>query len=159
MKHRILLTLALLMAVWAGVKADDVKYLVINYKSAQQPLVIALADEPVLTFSDNNLVVTEQKSGTVYTVALDEITSAPLVDAATGISAVRSATGGTIVAGHVVMQGLRPGAPAGVYTLGGSAVVTAKAGADGSLDIDLSGLQPGTYVVKTPAGAFKVARK
>lgn len=160
MKHRILLSLLLLIAATTTTRADDVKYLVIQYKTAAEPLVIALADEPVLTFSGDDMIVTEQKNGatTTYTVPMAEIASAPLVDDPTGIKAIMTDKNVSVTAGNVYLTGMKPGAQAAVYTISGAVVRTAKAGADGVLSMDISSLPQGTYVIKTPVGSLKVRR-
>lgn len=158
MKHRILLLLVLLLGVLGNVNAEDVKYLIINYGSSGQQLIISLADEPVITFSGDDMIVTESSRDTVITVPMAEIASAPLVSDITGIKGILAGHEGQVIGGHVILKGAMPGSTVSVYAISGAMAKLEKTGNDGYLDLDLTTLKRGTYIVKTPSGSFKVRR-
>lgn len=158
MKHNLLLLIAMITAVCLPEEAQGTQYLTINYKSSKAPAVIALVNEPVITFLGDTLIVNETATGTVYEIPLAEIEDIPMNTSSTDINDPCLASRGKIVAGHINMDGLAPEATVSIYSISGVLAGTYKADAKGQLDIDIYSLKSGIYIIKTPLGSIKVKR-
>lgn len=157
MKKKILAVLALLVTLSAGsVAAAGVRYLVFNMNEGGQQVVIALADQPVITTAAGTLKVTvdgavkvETPLGNVKNYCFSE-TSTP-----TGISEALK-DGVRLEEGHVYVANAGKGGRIGVYTTDGRLVLTVTADDKGVADVDLSGLRKAVYVVKSANTSIKV---
>lgn len=117
-----------------------------------------LEDEPVLTFTDDSIVVTCNND--VVQFAPDnvvdyhfntrrvstDIREAPATNDAEPSFSFSNAT----------FSGLKAGTRIMVYTIDGKPVKTITAGQDGTAKIELSSLPRGIYIIRTPNKSFKV---
>ena len=111
--------------------------------------VFLLAEEPVITYSENNLIV--RTASKEVSVPVTSITSVTLEDrsSATKIESAPTADG-------VLFRQLPAGSEIRVFTVDGKSVCTQKADGDGSVGLDLSRLPKGVLIIKTPAATIKV---
>ena len=110
--------------------------------------VFRLADEPVITYSENNLVLkTATKEASV---PITSITSVTLEEdyTPTKIESVRT--------DRVLFQQLSSGTEVRVYTVDGKSVCTLNADSDGGAALDFSRLPKGLLIIKTPETTIKV---
>lgn len=138
------------------VHAGLVKYLVLNTTDGQQ--VIALADKPVMTISGGELKVTV---GGVEKVSakLDNVMNYQFQEQdATAISNILT-KGDRLAEGHVYMTSVKAGETIVVFGADGRQILSQVVGSDGQIDIDLTTLPKGVYIVKSPATSLKVINK
>ena len=147
-----LMLLAMMMI--ASVKAENVKYLVLN--SGGEETVIALADEPVMTINEGTLKVT---------VAGEEKVSADLSQGLsyrfseadpTAIQEVLNKESSRLEQGHVYIAHAREGETVRVFTVDGKQVVSQRINSEGTADIDLTTLGKGIYIVKSAKTSIKI---
>ena len=153
LKKNLFAILALLFGVSMGVRADVVKYLVLNTADGQQ--VIALADNPVMTVSGGVLKVSVGGVEKVST-SLDNVKNYMFQEqSATAIREIL-ADGYQLSEGHVFMSNVKAGETIAVYSADSRRVSVQRVAADGRLDIDLTSLPKGVYIVKSPTTSIKV---
>lgn len=153
LKKNLFAILALLFGVSMGVRADVVKYLVLNTADEQQ--VIALADNPVMTVSGGVLKVTVGGVEKVST-SLDNVKNYMFQEQnATAIREIM-ADGYQLSEGHVFMSNVKAGETIAVYSADSRRVSVQRVAADGRVDIDLTSLPKGVYIVKSPTTSIKV---
>lgn len=153
LKKNLFAILALLFGVSMGVRADVVKYLVLNTADGQQ--VIALADNPVMTVSGGVLKVTVGGVEKVST-SLDNVENYMFQEqSATAIREIM-ADGYQLSEGHVFMSNVKAGETIAVYSADSRRVSVQRVAADGRVDIDLTSLPKGVYIVKSPTTSIKV---
>ena len=152
-KKNLFAILALLFGVSMGVRADVVKYLVLNTTDGQQ--VIALADNPVMTISGGVLKVSVGGVEKVST-SLDNVKDYMFQEQNT--TAIREilADGYQLSEGHVFMSNVKAGETIAVYSADSRRVSVQRVAADGRVDIDLTSLPKGVYIVKSPTTSIKV---
>lgn len=153
LRKKLFAVLALLLGVSMGVRADVVKYLVLNTSDGQQ--VIALADNPVMTISGDVLKVTVGGVEKVSTSLANVKNYSFQEQRATAISEIL-ADGYNLSQGHVFMNNVKAGETITVYSADSRRVSAQRAAADGRVDIDLTTLPKGVYIVKTPNTSIKV---
>lgn len=149
-----LMLLAMMMI--ASVKAENVKYLVLN--SGGEETVIALADEPVMTINEGTLKVT---------VAGEEKVSADLSQGLsyrfseadpTAIQEVLNKESSRLEQGHVYIAHAREGETVRVFTVDGKLVASQRINSEGTADIDLTTLGKGIYIVKSAKTSIKIIK-
>lgn len=152
-KKSLFVALALLFGVSVGARADVVKYLILNTADGQK--VIALADNPVMTVSGGMLKVSVGGVEKVST-SLSNVREYTFQDQrATAISEIL-ADGYNLSAGHVFMSNVKAGETITVYGADSRRVSVQRVAADGRLDIDLTALPKGVYIIKSPTTSIKV---
>lgn len=114
-----------------------------------------LADDPVITYQDNLLVVKSSKSE--VSVAAEDVAAFDFEPSSgdTGIDDVFSGNG----AGGSRLSGLQPGSKVQVYNVEGRLVKTITVSADGKAELDMDALPGGVYIVKTQKTSFKITNK
>lgn len=156
LKKKLLVALMLFGAASMDVHADLVKYLVLNTTDGRQ--VIALAEKPVMTVSGGELKVTvggvEKISAKLENVLNYHFNE----EDATAIRDILK-NGDRLAEGHVFMSSVKAGETIVVYGADGRQVITQVVGSDGQVDIDLTTLPKGVYIVKSPATSLKVINK
>ncbi|MBR2203547.1 MAG: hypothetical protein IJ914_05090 [Prevotella sp.] len=153
LKKKLFAVLALLLGVSMGARADVVKYLVLSTTDGQQ--VIALADNPVMTVSGGVLKVSVGGVEKVST-SLANVREYTFQDQrATAISEIL-ADGYNLSEGHVFMSNVKAGETITVYGADSRRVSAQRVAADGRVDIDLTTLPKGVYIIKSPTTSIKV---
>ena len=162
------LALALLMlplmasAAVSGTSRQQVLVIVTGSDS----LAFALDNEPVITYSDNSLVVRSLNDslvagldGTSYffeeRVIDDYVTTAINNVALPGISTPKpqmAFSSGTV-------SGLRPGDVVRVYRINGTLVKDIRADEQGRATLELSQLPNGIFIIKTPTSSIKIINR
>lgn len=152
-KYVCVLTLTLLTGV-PTLQADEVQYLTLIVNG--NPVRFALSDHPVITFQNNQLIVTTPEE--TVTVPVAEISIGGFADDLTGIYQLEAAPKG-VRGGQVHFNGLRAGSMVSVYTTEGKMVMQQAAKNDGTVTVDLKPLAKGLYVVKSPTQTIKVTNR
>jgi hypothetical protein len=121
---------------------------------------ILLDDQPVVTFSDDYLVVTTHM-GDAVSIPSSLVAKWTYVrdDEATGIkSAARFGSLLSIDGNHLSLSNLAPSSVVQVYSADGALVATAKADSRGCVSLSLPEHQGAVYLVKTSSVIFKVSK-
>ena len=148
-----LFTLLTLLCVLTLSYAADGTNLVIMHNDGNET-VVPLESNPVLTFEGENLVVTSEEL--TVSIPLSDIKGYGFETT----NQVKEHLAAPVIAnGHVLFSGLKSHAPATVCTLDGKVVATQKASAAGVVDIDLSILPKGIYIIATSERKIKVTTK
>lgn len=121
-----------------------------------------LSDRPKLTFPDGKLVVSTAEMQSEFD--LNEVLKSEFmgVNEPSGIEPVADEAGETVVfdletvPGHVLIGGCRN---ASVYDVAGKLVFSARQEGGELIDFDMTGLQPGVYVIYTPARSIKYSKR
>ena len=116
--------------------------------------VMELESHPVITFSGENMTVTNDY--TTLMIPIDDI-EGYVVNNTSGIHQITD--GPRYVGRHILYNHMKEGASASVYTIDGKIVSQQKANTTGIIDIDLSSLPKGIYIIKSPMGNIKVINK
>lgn len=148
-----LMALFLPQTVWA----ETVKCLVLTEANGTVNK-FALADAPVVTFSEGDLVVA--CGSQTLTVSLEGLTLTYGEMESTRIDEVAGRADATdrpvFSFDEARIEGLRPGAAVSVYSLDGKCIDTVKAGDDGRVSVALGHLPKGVYILRTPTRSFKI---
>ena len=131
--------------------SDDVQYIII--KTATQAVAVPLAERPVITYTNNQLVVTTAEKQVEVPVA--EIVSytfteeVPMAIRDVKVSAQRKQ-------GMVAFNHLKAGAHVALFNAKGEQVRTTTAQADGTAVVDMHGLAKGVYIVRAEQLSIKI---
>jgi hypothetical protein len=117
--------------------------------------ILELSTNPVITFSGENMVVTSEVTTIIFPI--DDIDSYVVGNAASGIQEKSDAP--LFYDGHIVFKGVKNKACVFVYSLDGKEM--GKFVPDGSdiIDINLTSLPKGVFVISTPNNKIKVINK
>ena len=154
--RRLLLFFAITIAVMTTAMAQG-QYLVLTQADGTVSKFL-LADQPVITFSEGNLVVT-CGSETLTTAMAGLKTS--FEDATTAIQQIEEGKAITpkISFGEASFEGLKAGSSISVYALDGRVLASTKADGEGRANIQLSGLGQGVVILRTPTHSYKITIK
>lgn len=127
--------------------------LVFHLKNGEKT-VIALDKKPVITFEKDNMVVTSEDSQ--YSVPMKNIASYDFSEA-TEVEQVLEKTGKPVFSnGHVVFSKLKVGSRVFVYAIDGKQLQCYTADSSGYVDVDLTTLSKGIYILKSPGTNIKI---
>lgn len=154
MRKKLLFLVVLLLAIVVPRQArasDDVQYIVI--KTATETVAVALADNPVITYANDQLVIkTAEKQ---VEVAVAEITGYSFTEDEP--SAIRNIEVSRLQKqGMVAFDNLKVGTPVTLYNAKGEQVTATTAKADGTAVIAMHGLPKGIYIVRTDKLSIKI---
>ncbi len=153
--RKITLLLALLFTFLAGMKAADVQYLVISLTDGTNA-EMALADEPVITFSGDELKVAVGGVEKV-TAAMSDVVDYHFTTTPTGIEQAKDGESSSRFAlGHVYISNAMTAEVVRVYTADGRLVMSERVSTNGTADINLNGLDKGLYIIKSSKSSIKV---
>jgi len=150
----VLLVLALLPL---GIFAQNT--LTVHQKDGQQ-FSFGFDDKPVVTFTDNELVVTSTKTELRYALAqLAKFTFDDVEDAVIGITPDTAKPGITLDEYTVSITGAKPDATVRLIASDGKQLQTYKTAQDGSLTFSIAELPQGTYIITSESLTVKILRK
>lgn len=145
---RILLVGALMLLGYSAVRAEQACMVITTNSGITAKFLVA--DEPVITYQDNLLVI-KAGSDELSTEAADVKSFEFFPGDTSGVDSV-AIDGSTL-------SGLLPGTPVEVYTFDGQHVASFKADDSKSVSIDLGSLAPGFYILRTPSASFKIKKQ
>jgi len=158
MKRKTYLRLGLLLLLWLchlGMRAEDVKS--ITFLVSGKPVMFNLADNPVITYSNDCLVIVTSKTTVLLNVSEIESTTFSAEDA-TGIKGI--AVGNMkMTSGTASFFQLSPGSTVRVFTTAGELLREEQASADGTATIEMRALPEGIYIIKTENQSIKIINK
>lgn len=153
MKRKLLFLVALLLAIVIPrqARASDDVFIVI--KTGAEIVAVALADNPVITYANDQLVITTAEKQVEFPVV--DITGYSFMEseptAIKNIKVDREHKQGMVAFDH-----LKEGITVMLYNAKGEQVRTTKAQADGTAVIDMHGLAKGVYVIRAGKLSFKI---
>lgn len=150
--QRLLLMLCMMAtSLWAH--AASVEYLTLMVNGS--PVVIVLAEHPVITYSNNTLHIQTAKEA--FEVAVNEIGGAEFSET----TSIKSAAVEKLLflAGSINFSALPVGSQVSVYTTEGICVQESNASNNGDAVVDLNNLPAGIYVVKSAKQTLKITKK
>ena len=153
MKRKLLFLVALLLAIVIPrqARASDDVFIVI--KTGAEIVAVALADNPVITYANDQLDITTAEKQVEFPVA--DITGYSFLEseptAIKNIKVDREHKQGMVAFDH-----LKEGITVMLYNAKGEQVRTTKAQADGTAVIDMHGLAKGVYVIRAGKISFKI---
>ena len=130
--------------------------LVFHLKSGGQT-IIALDERPVITFEEDNMVLTSET--THFSIPLSDIANYNFVEG-TDVEQVQDKVTKPIIAnGHVYFSKLKVGSRVFVYAIDGRQLRSYYADGSGSVDVDLTTLSKGIFVLKSPEASIKITNR
>lgn len=152
--HRLLLLLFLSVnAVMA--RAASVEYL--TFTVSGSPVVIALADHPVITYTNNTVHI--QTASTTIDLPVANISEATFSNAVPTGLAERIAAKPQLRGGAVCFEQLPPGSLVTIHALDGTQVSAVHADDGGRAAVGIAQLPAGVYVVKSALQTLKITVK
>lgn len=151
LKHIFLVVAALFSLPLCGFSQNAVKVTPASGEST----VFMLGDHPILTFGDAELTFSsDNESVTLDATQIHTFEFTTL--STTGLNDVNMSFGIVSLNGDVLsLSGFAPGSIVSVYNVNGTLVRDVTTGSDGGVDISLSGLPQGVYVLNSSQIQFK----
>ena len=153
-----LLTLLLLpaQALLARVAEENVTCMVLTLTDGTVNR-FALTDTPMVTYEGENLVVSTGDEQ--FTTALSGISQLTFEQVSTGISEmVEESPKPIFTPGQARFEGLKTHAAVSIYTIDGKMLSSMRASEEGIVNIDLSTLPQGVYILRTPNQNYKIKK-
>lgn len=131
---------------------------IVVHKLDGSTLAFAFADEPVISYTASDLVLTSGGVTVEFPLAsLRKISVEGRWDVVTGVEATPAPDREVLLSPDgASVRGEVPGSPFYVYDLRGVLQARGTINAEGRADLPLTGLPSGVYVVRTSGSAFKV---
>ncbi len=160
----LLMAMALMLLIPGTTRAQDyvdVQYLVLTLNDGSVSK-FALTDAPEISFNDNLMVVT--CDGDELSTELADVDNYTFVteQVATKVSPITVKDGKSVsdvAFRNAQITGLNADGHVTVYDINGKAITTLVADAEGKVNVDLSNLSKGIYILHTPTKNFKITNK
>lgn len=153
-KIRNLLLTAIMVLATATVWAQEQTKTLVIERNDGTTAAFALADSPVLSFSNGEM--TAKSSKAEVTIALADIANYHFADVATGIDRI---TGSPFGNGNAAFGNLKAGDKVEIFTIGGQRIGSFTATADGRIGIDMAQYGRGVLILRTSHGSYKFINK
>lgn len=157
MRRKLLFLVALLLSIVIPRQtraSDDVQYIII--KTPTQTVAVPLAEHPVITYANDQLVITTAEKQVEVPVA--EIAGYTFTEEVpTSIRDVK--VNAQHKQGMMAFNHLQAGTHVALFNAKGEQVRTSTAQADGTAVVDMHGLPKGVYIVRADQLSIKVINK
>lgn len=121
-----------------------------------KPVVIVLAEHPVITYKGNTLHVKTET--TTIDIPVSEITGGSFQDATTGIRTIE-VPDIEKRDGELRFSQLPPSSSIDVFSTGGAKLSSVRVDANGQATVSIDQLPKGTYIVRSASQTIKIANK
>ena len=151
--------LSLLGAVFLTAPVFGQNYLTIQQKDGQE-FSFGFEDKPVITYTDNDLVLKTTKTELQY--PLTSLAKFTFTDTATEVDAVRDDIKNPTFAiddYEISITGAKAGINVSLIATDGKTIGTYKTDQDGSVTFSIADLPQGLYIINTENLTFKVLKK
>ena len=148
-----LLLLFAMLASAVFVRAGNVEYLTFNVDG--NPIVIALAEHPVITYTDNTLHVKTEKD--TIDIPVKKLSGTAFTET-TGIKGIDSPQL-QMEAGSVCLMNLPSESKVIVYAADGTEKLSLTADSNGQAIVNVDNLPKGIYIVKSAKQSVKITNK
>ena len=157
LNSNVLLTLLIGTSLLLSQDAIAQKELVVIQKGGNRT-IFTLASSPVITHSDEEMTVKSDIMQIVFPI--DDLEYYTLSDTETAIRDISEGTGKIKYTDEtVVLNGLNPDESVTVYMLNGTVLKTAIADSQGTVELNLTAMPKGYYVIKSKSHSFKIIKK
>ena len=139
-----------------------VQYLVVVQTDGTQT-AFALEDQPTLSFKGGDVVVASTNKQVTF--SMQNVANYHFVtkNVTTGIQQVENTPQSndelTFSPADATVSGLKAGTRLMVFSINGQLIKTFTATEDGKVNVNLTDLVPGVYIIKTPTKSFKVMKR
>ncbi len=127
----------------------QVNAVVVHQTNGSQAMFF-LADEPFITYSNNNLIITAASKE--VSVPVTDISNVTLEE----YSVPTKIDGVAITADGILFRQLPAGSEIRVFTTDGKTVCTRKADGNGNVSIDLTSMPRGVLIISAPGSTIKL---
>ena len=142
-----------------SVQADEVLVIHLKSNNAQQ-ISYALANKPVITFEGDNILVYDSKMYSTVSIPLAQLAYYELTKSTTDIQQLQPESPKPVIAnGHVVFSQLTAGSRVSVYAMDGKLIHNYTADSSGWVDVNLTTLPKGVYVINSPITNIKITNR
>lgn len=151
--------LSLLGTILLAVPVFSQNTITINQKDGQQ-FSFGFADKPVITYTENDLVLKTTKTEVQY--PLSSLSKITFTDAETGVDAIRDdiQSPALTLDDYVInITGAKAGINVSLIATDGKTIGTYKTDQDGSVSFSIADLSLGIYIIKSENLTFKVLKK
>ena len=155
-RHLTKAILTLLSMVWAhsAVLSQNVQFMQINLQDKQ--ICIALADSPVINYTNNQLHIATTTQ--LYDINVAEVINYTFTATDTGIQNLMQIQK-DISAGQVVINGLPANSVVELITVNGHHSEQLKASPTGQATLNLGQYPKGVYILRTANSSFKITNQ
>ena len=142
--------------------AKKVQYLVVLQTDGTKT-EFALEDQPTLSFKDGDVVVASTNKQVTF--SMQNVANYHFVtkNVTTGIQQVENTPQSndepTFSPADATVSGLKARTRLMVFSINGQLIKTFTAAEDGKVNVNLTDLVPGVYIIKTPTKSFKVMKR
>ena len=152
--------------IFAEARALNVEFLTFMVKG--KPVVISLAEHPVITYTENTLHITSTieetgsgESGSTPVVTTIDIPVEEMSESASFEAGINSPEieKPNLEAGRLLFSQLPADSHVTVYSTDGKVISKATVGSDGQVIVDILRLPAGIYVVKSASQTIKITNK
>lgn len=138
---------------------NELSYLIIHQKDGTQAS-FGFSEKPVITYTDNDMIIKTDNAPEVRYV-MSSLSKISFSDTPTSVSSAQEDLQAPVFEfdGYTVnIQGLKADATVAVFTADGKAVISTKAGKDGSASVSVADQPDGIYVIRTDVISFKILK-
>lgn len=152
---KIIMTAAAALLATAAAQADYTAFYVNTNEGKEIEFRFDMG--PVATFEENNLVITDDAGDKVMYDMKD--VSSITFKTISGVGEIKEGRVSVTVGKFaLVAEGLEEGETVAIYTLSGSRVAEGRADSEGRVEIAVSELEKGVYIVNAPGHSFKFVK-
>ena len=134
---------------------DEVQYLTIEVRG--KPIIFALLEKPMITYQNNQLVITTSKE--TVEIPVGDISSIVFSGTSTAIHNLMSEGKPQVKGGLAYFSDLKPGTLVYVFTSDGKNMAKVKADYSGTAQVNLSEFPKGIYLIKAGKQTIKIINK
>lgn len=155
---KISLVVLLMLLSATSINATDVAYRLLVWMDSGAKSAYALSTKPKITYDGTCLIVSttaatvEYPAEDVWKFTLDKIEISGIEETLIEVPTMR------IVGDVVSFTGCRPGSVVRMFNVGGQSLATEKADTDGALQLNISHLPHGIYILSTESITYKIIK-
>ena len=150
--------LACMLMLGLAATAQNARFLIVTQNDDSQA-GFALSEQPVVTCTDGVLKVTSPTQ--TLEVELANVKNYAFAETfmPTAIEQIKDDTKPVIQAGMAQFENLKPGTIINIYTIDGRNAGRAVANDNGSVNVDLTSLGSGIFILATPNASYKILNR
>ena len=151
MRTKLLLSLLLLTCMAHA----TVQNVVAIYPLQGEVALFAFADQPELTYTATDLVLTTTKTSVQYPISNLRKVAFEQADISTGLDDIQTSKQFTFCDGQIIIEGGTPNALVNIYSIQGALVSQYRLDSDGNAAIPTTGYSGAAYILTTGSITFK----
>lgn len=159
MKKSLLILTLFFLTLSVSTRAEQFAESIVLKLKNGETISFALDEQPKLTFSQGNLILSSNTYESIYKLSDIEGYQIKYSDTNSVPSIIEGEQVLRQEAGCIYISGLKSQTAVKVYSTGGVVVCSTIANTDGSATIDLSAQQSGVYVISYGANSIKITKR